>query len=55
MVVGSVFCVMHGRSLSDHGPSHPYNTGTELVVFSPTRQTLLAPSAKRREVCGESH
>ncbi|CAN0487828.1 unnamed protein product [Laminaria digitata] len=36
-------------------PSHPYNAGTEHVVFSPTRQTLLAPSANRREVFGESH
>ena len=33
----------------------PYNTGTEHVGLSPTRQTLLAPSAKRREVFGESH
>ena len=31
-------------------PSH-----TEHVGFSPTRQTLLAPTAKRREVLGESH
>ena len=35
--------------------SHPYNVGTEHVGFSPTRQTLLAPSAKHREVLGESH
>ena len=41
--------------LYDHRPSHPYNAGTEHVGFSPTRQTLLAPSAKRREVFGESH
>ena len=46
--------VMHGRS-HDHGPSPPYNAGTEHVGFSPTRQTLLAPSPKRREVFGESH
>ena len=39
----------------DHRPSHPYYAGTEHVGFSPTRQTLLAPSAKRREVFGESH
>ena len=39
----------------DHGPSHPYNAGTEHVGFSPTRQTLLVPSAKRREILGGSH
>ena len=39
----------------DHRPSHPYNAGTEHVGFSPTRQTLLATSLKRREVFGESH
>ena len=36
-------------------PSHPYNAGTEHVGFSPTRQALLATSAKRRRVLGESH
>ena len=35
-------------------PSRPYNVGTEHVGFSPTRLTVLAPSAKRREVSGES-
>ena len=40
--------------VDDHKPSHPYNAGAEHVGFSPTRQTLLAPSAKRREVFGES-
>ena len=39
----------------DHRPLHPYYAGTEHGGFSPTRQTLLAPSAKRREVFGESH
>ena len=34
---------------------HPYDAGTEHVGFSPTRQALLAPSPKRREVLGESH
>ena len=29
--------------------------GTEHVGFSPTRQTLLEPSVKRREVFDESH
>ena len=38
-----------------HRPSHPYYAGTEHVGFSPTRETLLAPSTKRREVFGESH
>ena len=41
---------MHSR-----GPLHPYNAGTEYVEFSSTRQTSRAPSAKRREVFGESH
>ena len=31
----------------DHKSSHPYHAGTEHVEFSPTRQALLAPSAKR--------
>ena len=35
--------------------SHPHNAGTEHAGFSPTRQTLLAPIAKRREVFNESH
>ena len=34
----------------DQGPLHPCNVGTEHVGFSPIRKTLLAPSAKRREV-----
>ena len=47
---------MHVRSrMYDHRPSHPYKAGKEHVGFSPTRQTFLAPSAKRREVEGESH
>ena len=49
--------VMHGRSRMTiwYRPSHPYDVRTEHVRFSPTRQALLAPSAKRREVFGESH
>ena len=39
----------------DYRSSHPYYAGTEHVGFSPTRQTLLAPSAKRREVFDELH
>ena len=38
----------------DHRPSHPYYAGTEDVGFSPTRQTLHAPSEKHRGVFGES-
>ena len=34
---------------------YPRNAGTEHVGFAPTRQTSFAPSAKRREVFGESH
>ena len=54
-----VFIIMHDRShMTIHGPSHPYNAGTEHVGFYPTRQTSLAPlapSAKCRAVFGESH
>ena len=46
---------MHGRSRMTIDPRIPTNTGTEHVGFSPTRQTSLAPSARRREVFGESH
>ena len=37
-----------------HRPLHPTNAEMEHVGFSLARQTLLAPSAKRREVSGES-
>ena len=45
---------VHGRSrmIVD---LRPYYAGTEHIGFSPTMQALLAPSAKRREVFGESH
>ena len=43
------------RILCRHAPSHPYNAGKEYVGFSPTRQTLIAPSAKSRAVLGEFH
>ena len=46
---------MYGRCRGDHSPSHAYNAGVEHVGFLPTRQTLLAPSVKYREVLGESH
>ena len=47
--------IMHGRSRMTIDPLHPYNAGTEHVGFSSTRQTLLAPSAKRCEVFSELH
>ena len=43
------------HDMHDCRPSHPYNAETEHVGFSPTRETLLAASSKRREVFGESH
>ena len=46
---------VHGRSRMTINPRIFTNAGRERVGFSPTRQTLLAPSAKRREVFGESH
>ena len=55
LAVGRGVLDIHAWPLSyERRPSHPYNAGTEHVGFSPTRQTLLAPSAKRREVFGES-
>ena len=42
---------MHGRSRM----TIDNYAGTEHVRFSPTQQMLLVPSAKRREVFGESH
>ena len=49
---GGVLDLMHGRSHMTIDPRTPTYAGTEHVGFgfSPTRQTLLAPSAKRREV-----
>ena len=47
--------LVHDRSRMTIDPLHPYYAGTEHVGPSPTRQTLLAPRAKRREVFGESH
>ena len=46
---------MHGRSRTAIGPRELAYAGTEHVGFSPTRQTMLGPSAKRCEVLGESH
>ena len=45
--------VVHGRSRMTIDPRILTNAGTEQVGFSPTRQTLVAPSAKHREVFGE--
>ena len=54
---GGVPTFMHGcsRMTMDYTPSHPYNAGTEHVGLSPTRPAPRTPSAKRREVFGESH
>ena len=38
----------------DHRPSHPYNAGTERFGFHRRGRHLIAPSAKRRKVLGES-
>ena len=46
---------VHGRSRMTRDPSIPTMPGREHVGFSPTRQTMLAPSEKRREMFGESH
>ena len=50
-----MYSVSAWPSSYDHRPSYPYYAGTGHVGFSSTRQTLLAPSAKCREVFGESH
>ena len=46
---------MNSRSRMTIDPRIPTNAGMEHVGFSPTRQISRAPSAKRREVLGESH
>ena len=53
--VGGLLDTIHGRSRMTMDPRIPTLPRKEHVRFSPTRQTLLAPSAKRREVFGESH
>ena len=45
-----VLITIHGRSRMTMDPRIPTMPGTEHVGLSPTRQTSLAPSAKRREV-----
>ena len=47
--------VMHGHIRMTIDIRIPTMPGTEHVGFSPTRQTLLALSAKRREVLGGLH
>ena len=47
--------VMHGRSRMTIDPRTPTMPGRSTSGFSPTKQTLPAPTAKRREVLGESH
>ena len=44
---------MRGRSRVTIDPRLPTNAGTKRVGFSPTGQTVLGPSAKRRQVFGE--
>ena len=51
---GGVLVVMHGRSRMTIDPRIPAMLGRKYVGFSPTRQTSLAPNAKRREVFDES-
>ena len=46
---------MHGRSRMTIDPRVPTLPRTEHVGFSPTRQALLAPTAKLRDVFGEPH
>ena len=50
---GGVLIVMHGRSLKTVDPRTPTMPGRRTSNISPTRQTLLAPSAKLREIFGE--
>ena len=45
---------MHSHGVSRPLPSHPSYAGTERVGFSPAGQTSRAPTAKRREVLGQS-
>ena len=51
-VVGVCWCSSWPQS---DDPSHSDNAGTDQVGFSPTRQTLRAPSAKHRELLSESY
>ena len=53
--VKGVLDIIHGRSRMHINPRLPTMPGRSTWGFSPTRQTLLAPSAKRRQVFGESH
>ena len=46
---------MHGRSRITIDPRIPTMPGRSRSGFHQPGKTLLAPSAKRREVVGESH
>ena len=46
--------IMHGGIRMTIDPSYPYNAGAEHVGFSPTRQTLPAPSSKGNGRCRAS-
>ena len=52
---GIQFVHSRSRMIIAIRPLHPYHAETEHVGLSPTRQTLLVPSATRREVFHESH
>ena len=45
---------VHGRSGMSIDPRIPTMPGRSASGVSPARQTLLAPSAKRRELCSAS-
>ena len=52
---GGVLGIMHGRSRMNIDPRISLLCRDGHVGFSSTRQTLFAPSVKRREMLGESH
>ena len=47
--------IVHARGRVTIDPRIPCYAGPDHVGLSPTRPTLLAPRAKRREVSGEPH
>ena len=51
---GGCTYVMHGRSGMTMGTRIPAVPGWSTSAFPPAMQTLFVPSAKRREVLGES-
>ena len=52
---GGVLIIMHGRSRMTIDPRIPTMPGRSTSGFRRPGRHLLAPSAKRREVFGESH